>query len=60
MALLIISNEVSNIIQIVKSLEEFGLLIKEVSEKCENEAKEPKGGCLIILIGTVGSSSLGY
>ena len=60
MATLIFSSEVTNIIKIVKSLEEFGLLIKEVSEKCENEAKGQKGGCLIILIGTLGASSLGY
>ena len=37
---LIISNgEMNNIMKIVKSLEESGLLIKEVSETTKNEAK---------------------
>ena len=40
---LIISNEeVNDIIKIVKSLEESSLLIKGVSEKIKNEAKEQK------------------
>ena len=47
---LIISNEEMNdLIKVVKSLQESGLLIKE-----------QKGGCLILLIGTVGASLLGY
>ena len=38
---LIISNEEMNdIMKIVKSLEEFGLLIKGISETIKNEAKE--------------------
>ena len=42
---LIISNEEMNdIMKIVKCLEEFGLLIKGVSETIKNEAKEQKGG----------------
>ena len=41
--ILIISNEEMNgIKKIVKSLEEFGLLIKGVSEPIKNEAKEKK------------------
>ena len=40
MTTLIISNEeISDIMKIVKSLEEFGLLIKRVSETIKNEAK---------------------
>ena len=40
MTTLIISNEeISDIMKIVKSLEEFGLLIKGVSETIKNEAK---------------------
>ena len=47
---LIISNEeMNNIMKIVKSLEESGLLIKEVSETIKNEAKEPKVGFLSML-----------
>ena len=41
---LIISNEEMNdIMKIVKSLEESGLLIKGVGERMKNEAKEQKG-----------------
>ena len=57
---LIISNEeMNNIMKIVKSLEESGLLIKEVSETIKNEAKEPKVGFLSMLLGTLGASLLG-
>ena len=42
---LIISNEeVNDVMKIVKSLEESGLLIKNVSETIKNEAAEQKGG----------------
>ena len=44
--------------KIVKSLEEFGLLIKSLSETSKNEAKEQKGGVLIMLLGTLGASLL--
>ena len=44
---LIISNEEMNdIMEIIKSLEESGLLIKGVSETIINETKEQKGGFL--------------
>ena len=33
-----------DIIRIVKSLEDSGLLLKRVSETIQNEAKEQKGG----------------
>ena len=47
---LIISNEKMNdIMKIVKSLEESGLLIKGFSETIKNEAKEQKGGFLEML-----------
>ena len=52
-----ISNEETNdIMKIVKSLEESGLLIKSVSETIKNEAKEQKGGFLGMLLGTLGAS----
>ena len=38
--LLISNDEVKNIIEIVKSLEDFGLLLKRISETVQNEAKE--------------------
>ena len=50
---LIISNEEMNdIMKIVKSLEDSGLLIKGVSETIKNDAKEQKGGFLSMLLGT--------
>ena len=60
MTTLIISNkEMNDIIKIVKSLEESGLLTKGVSETIKNEAKEQKEGFLGILLGTLDASSLG-
>ena len=57
---LIISNEeINDIMKIVTSLEESGLLIKCVSETIKNEAKEQKRGFLGMLLGTLGASLLG-
>ena len=57
---LIISNEEMNdIMKIVKSLEDSGLLIKGVSQTIKNEAKEQKGGFLSMLLETLGASLLG-
>ena len=51
---LIISNEEMNdVMKIVKSIEESGLLIKGVSETVKNEAKEQKGEFLRMLLGTL-------
>ena len=57
---LIISNdEIHDIIKIVKSLEDSGLLLKGVTETVQNEVKEQKGGFLSMLLGTLGASLLG-
>ena len=48
-----------DIIRIVKSLEDSGLLLKGVSKTIQNEAKEQKGGFLCMLLGTLGASLLG-
>ena len=57
---LIISNEeMDDIMRLVKSLEESGLLIKAVSETVKNEVKEQKGKFLGMLLGTLGASLLG-
>ena len=57
---LIFSNEeIIDIIGIVKSLEQSGLLIKGVSETIKNKAKEQKGGFLSMLLETLGASLLG-
>ena len=61
MTTLIISNEeMTDIMKIVKSLEESDSLIKGVSKTIKNEAKEQKQGFLGILLGTLGASLLRY
>ena len=49
----------NDIIKIVKSLENSGLLLKGVSEKIQHEAKEQRGGILSMLLGTLDASLLG-
>ena len=58
--LIISSNEIEDIIQIVKSLEDSGLLLKGVTETVQNEVKKQKGGYLSMLLETLGASLLGY
>ena len=48
-----------DLIKITKSLEDSGLLLKEVTESVQNEVKEQKGGFLSMLLGTLGGSLLG-
>ena len=56
---LIISNdEMDDILKIVKSLENSGLLLKGVGETIQHETKEQRGGFLIMLLGTLGASLL--
>ena len=45
-----------DIIKIVKSLEDLGLLFKGVSETIQNEAKEQRGGFSSMLLGTSGAN----
>ena len=57
---LIISNdEMNDILKIVKSLKNSGLLLKGVSETIQHEAKKQRGGFLSMLLGTLGASLLG-
>ena len=56
---LIISNDEMNIIKIVKSVEDSGVLSKGVSEIIQHEAKEQRGRFLPMLLGTLGASLLG-
>ena len=57
---LIVSNEETNdIMKILKSLEEYGLLIKGVSETIQNDAKKQKRGFLGMFSGTLGATLLG-
>ena len=53
------NNEIEDIIKIVKSLEDSGLLLKGVTETVQNEVKEQKGGFLSVLLGTLVASLLG-
>ena len=56
---LIISNvEMNDIIKIIKSLEESGLLIKGISKTIKKETKEQKRDFLSMLLGTLGASLL--
>ena len=48
-----------NLIKIVKSLEDSGLLLKGVTESVQNEVKEQNGGFLSTLLGTLGARLLG-
>ena len=57
--LIISNNEMEDLIQIVKSLEVSGLLLKRVTESIQNEVKEQKGGFLSMLLDTLGASLLG-
>ena len=47
------------IIKIVKSLEDSGLLLKDVPETVQNEVEEQKGRFLSMLLGTLVASYLG-
>ena len=57
---LIMSNdEIEDIVKIVKSLEDSGLLLKGVTETVQKEVKKQKGGFLSMLLDTLGASLLG-
>ena len=56
--LMISNSEMNDIIKIVKSLEDSGLLLKGVTETVQNEVKEQKEGFLSMLLGTLGASLL--
>ena len=57
--LIISNNDIEDLIKIVKSLEDSGLLLKGVTESVQNEVKEQKGRFLSMLLGTLGASLLG-
>ena len=48
-----------DIMKIIKSLQESGLLIKGVNTTIKNEAKEQNSGSLSMLLGTLGATLLG-
>ena len=57
--LIISKDEMDDILKIVKSLEDSGVLLKGVSETIQNEAKEQRVGFLSMLLGILGASLLG-
>ena len=57
---LIISNkDMDDVMKIIKTLEDSGILLNRVTETIKNETKEQKGGFLSVLLGTLGASLLG-
>ena len=54
--LIIPNEEMEDIMEIVKSPEDSGLLLKRVIRTIQNEAEEQKAGFLSMLLGTVGVS----
>ena len=59
MTLIISNDEMDDILKIVKSLENSGVLLKGVSETIQHGAKEQRGGFLSMLLGTLDASLLG-
>ena len=57
-ALIISNEEMEDIMRVTKSLEESGLLVKEISETFKNETKEQKWGFFSMLLGRVAVSCL--
>ena len=49
----------NDVMKIIKSLENSGILLKGVTETIKNEIKEQRGGFLSTLLGTSGASLLG-
>ena len=58
-ALIISHEEMDDIIEVVRSLKDAGLLIKCVSQTIISEAKEQNGGFLIMLLRSLGACRLG-
>ena len=57
---LIISNDdMQNLLKIVKSLEDSGILLDGITETVKNEVKKQKGGFLSMILGTLRASLLG-
>ena len=57
--LIIEEEDMQDIINIIKELENSDILLKGVSKTIENEIKEQRGGFLSMLLGTSGASLLG-
>ena len=57
---LITSNDdLNDLLEVIKSLEENGIFLDGITETIKDEVKEQKGGFLSMLLGTLGASLLG-
>ena len=57
--LIIEQEDMNDIMKIIETLENSGILLKGVSKTIENDTKKQRGGFLSILLGTLGASLLG-
>ena len=57
--LIILNDEIHDIIKMIKSLEDSGLLLIGVTKTVQKELREQIGGFLSVLLGTLGASLLG-
>ena len=57
--LTISNDDMQDLLKIVKSLEDSGILLDRITETVKNEVKEQKGSFLSMLLGTLGASLLG-
>ena len=57
--LIISKDDMQDLLKILKSLEDSGILLNGITETVKNEVKEQKGGFLSMLLGTLGASLLG-
>ena len=57
--LIISGNDMQDLLKIVKSSEDSGILLDRITETVKNEVKEQKGGFLSTLLGTLAASFLG-
>ena len=57
--LIISNNDMQNLLEMVKSLEDSSILLDGITETVKHEVKEQKGGFLSMLLGTLGASLLG-
>ena len=57
--LIVFNDDIQDILKIVKSLEDSGVLLKGVTKTIHNDISEQKGGFLSMLLGILGASLLG-
>ena len=57
--LIIFNDDMQDLLKVVKSLKDSGILLDGITETVKNEVKEQKGGFLPMLLGTLGASLLG-